>query len=180
MRCLRRSRKSRTAASLVRDEKGSLSLWFPILLVGLLVCSVWVLETGKILSNLVDLQTAADAASLAGASTADAYPIKEYEVETGEDGLPVKIVEKIVGWETVITKEKADPEAEKLFAPNTTLPVGQENWGSETLGDRYHVVLKGINLPSPISRLLGGPVHLGSQSTSQAYIISGKEEKGGA
>jgi hypothetical protein len=169
--------KKATLANLVLDENGSMALWFPVLLVAMLIFSVWILETGKILCYQADLQTAADAASLAGVSTAEVVPIVEHgmefeEPETGSENddsnLPSKITEKVVGWDVTVKKNKADIEAKKLLAPNISQSIGWENWESNAEKDTYSVILKDVKLATPIEKFLG-TVQIRAESISKAF-----------
>jgi hypothetical protein len=159
---------------LIKDQNGSISMWGIIFMAMLLVFTVWILETGKVLTILADLQTAADAASLAGAMTAEVVPQKEYEAELDDKGDITAVNEIITGWETEINKEEADREANKLFVPNLpgNIIIERANWESEVeMKNEYNVFIKDIRLKSRIESFLPEQILLGVKSKSTAVAI---------
>jgi hypothetical protein len=151
---------------MIKNERGAMVLWIPILFVALLISTIWVVEIGRMLITKVDIQTAADAASLAGAATAEQEYNKEYEFITEADEI-VEIRETAIPTGVVIIKhETADKEAELLLNPNVP---GQEvnDWQSTIESDEYEVNIQGIEFPSVIENWLGD-IYLSVTSRAKA------------
>lgn len=118
------------------------------------------------LVNNVEIRTAADAASLAGASTAVVTPIGLQPEPDGNGGY--KFVSS--GWQTTINKQQADDVAQKLLALNLPSGCSGGTFQSQVSsnGSRYYVFLSNINMPTLLSTFLGKPVYLGANSDSEA------------
>jgi Flp pilus assembly protein TadG len=151
---------------MLKDEKGAMVLWIPILLIAVLISTVWVVETGRMMITRVDIQTAADAASLAGVATAEQEYIKEYDFITEGEEI-TEIIEKATPTgHIIISRELADKEAELLLNPNVPEQTVSD-WESTVEDDEYEVSIQGVRFISVIEDWFGD-IYLSATSRAKA------------
>jgi hypothetical protein len=114
-------------SNMLRDQRGAASYVFIILFMMFLVLAGLVIDGGRFLIARAQLQTLADASSLAGAMTAEAIPEKELEIMQDESGQVTGIKEKITGYRIFIDPEKARKDA----LDTAYLNGGPEFWESQ-------------------------------------------------
>lgn len=138
-----------------RDENGSMTLWGIMALAFITACVIWLVEAGRIITVKGELQTAADAASLAGAMTAEKKVICDVTDEYEAGNVTA-----------VINKETADAAAEKLLSANTKLPVNE--WDSAVDGTKYTVNIRNVEVESSLASFIGKPITISVTSDAWA------------
>jgi hypothetical protein len=148
------------------DERGMTAIWGVLILIAFVLLAVWIAESGRMLADNVKVRTAADAASLAGASTATAVP-SGFQIGPGN-------TVTVTSWNVVIDQQRADDAAQKLLRPNMPRECPDWSFRSQVVDSRneYRVFLGSVRMPSLLKMFLGREVDLGAESHTDVAVAT--------
>lgn len=102
----------------LKSEKGFMTFLMGITLPLMIAFSGLLVDFGRCYAVKGQLQTACDAASLAGAEAATATPVTEDQVQTDSDGNITGINVVVTGWNIVFDPEVSLQAAQEAFLKN--------------------------------------------------------------
>lgn len=109
------------STSILNDQRGSYVISFVFIFLIIFMTMMMFVQVGIMMIKNTEIQTATDAASLAGASTIEAVPI-DYDVEIIENnGVIDEVNLKAKDWEIIADEEIADDAAKTTYRLNANL-----------------------------------------------------------
>lgn len=150
------------------DQRGAVTLWIPIILLSLLTVGVFFVETGRLMIARVQVQTAADAASLGGVSTAVRNTTDEIDVIINDSGEISEVSEVSNAGPIVINQNEADEEAVRLLNCNSSVQI--TTWQGQANEDKYSVTVQDVKIPTRIPSMLS--IHPTIDAFSEAWAAN--------
>ncbi|OAT83684.1 hypothetical protein A6M21_07560 [Desulfotomaculum copahuensis] len=173
----------------LKNEDGFLPLFFALMLPFIFFAWGLAIDFGRAHIAKEELQTAADAGSLAAAATATTVPASiEYQPITDSDGNVTGVQENVTKWKAEIQDEAAaQSAAQHLFqanAGNLSPGAGVDfnmsgDWNGAKVGDSSYDIKAGVRVKAPwagaAAALLWGSksyykIPVSTMGTGQAFV----------